>query len=369
MLVRMYLAMEQELLVVSQKDEATWDVEPQLMGMQPTCLAVDPLRPERVYCGTFGRGLWRSEDAGASWQPIAAPGAAMEPYEGTGIPWSKVMALAVSPNERNNGHGVVYAGTEPASLYRSEDGGATWQDLAALCDLPSAPTWSFPPRPYTNLVRCITPDPHVAGRLFVAIEAGALVRTDDGGQRWHDRTPDGPFDTHTLLMHPLAPDRLYSAAGDGGRSPERGYSESHDAGQNWQRPVTGREHHYLWGMAIDPADPDTVLVSASPNAGKSHHARETAFSTIYRKTADSKSADSKSTDNVWHEVREGLPDPQGVVAPVLATNPQEPHTFYVLTNKGLYRSSDAGLTWEALLPAWPADYFTQHQQDLVVVTG
>lgn len=358
-MLRMYLAMEQELLVVSQKGDGTWEVEPRLLGMQPTCIAADPLRPERVYCGTFGRGLWCSEDAGANWQPIAAPGAAMEPYDDQGIPHAKVMSLAVSPNERNNGHGIVYAGTEPASLYRSEDGGTSWHDLATLRDLPSSSSWSFPPRPYTNLVRCITPDPHVAGRLFVAIEAGALVHTDDGGQRWHDRTPDGPFDTHTLLMHPLAPDRLYSAAGDGGRSPERGYSESHDAGQSWQRPVTGRNEHYLWGMAIDPADPGTVLISASPNAGKAHHARDTAFSTIYRKTAD----------NIWHEVRDGLPDPQGVVAPVLATNPQEPHTFYALTNKGLYCSSDEGLTWESLLPEWPTEYLTQHQQDLVVVSS
>ncbi|MCB0128716.1 MAG: hypothetical protein KDE58_40905 [Caldilineaceae bacterium] len=359
MMLRLYLAMEQDLLVVSQKNDGAWDVEAHLMGLQPTCLAVDPLQPERLYCGTFGRGMWRSADAGASWQPIAAPGAAMEPYDGQGIPHAKVMALAVSPNERNNGLGVVYAGTEPASLYRSEDGGATWRDLAALRELPSSSIWSFPPRPYTNLVRYITPDPHVAGRLFVAIEAGALVHTDDGGQSWHDRTPDGPFDTHTLLMHPLAPDRLYSAAGDGGgRSPERGYNESHDAGQSWRRPVEGREYHYLWSMAIDPADPDTVLISASPNAGKAHHAHAASVSAIYRKT---------STD-VWQEVKEGLPDNQGLVIPILATNPQEPHCFYTLTNKGLYRSQDTGQTWEQLPVPWQAAYRSQHQQALLVTT-
>jgi hypothetical protein len=358
MMLRMYLAMERELLVVTRKRDATWYVESHLMGMQPTCIAVDPLLPERIYCGTFGRGLWCSEDAGTIWKPIADPGSAMEPYDGKGIPWAKVTALAVSANERSNGYGVVYAGTEPAALFRSEDGGATWQDLSALRDLPSAPTWSFPPRPDSNLVRCITPDPHVAGRLFVAIEAGALVYSLDGGNNWYDRTPDSPFDTHTLLMHPLAPDRLYSAAGDGLRSPARGYSESHDAGQTWRHPVEGREYHYLWGMAIDPADPDTVLVSASPNAHKAHHAREAAASTIYRKTAA----------DVWHEVRNGLPNTQGVIAPVLASNPQEPHSFYALTNKGLYRSGDSGLTWEPIPLDWPAAYLTQHQQDLIVST-
>jgi len=55
----------------------------------------------------------------------------------------------------------------------------------------------------------------VANRVFVAIEAGALVRTFDGGRIWRDRVRGGPYDTHTALTHPLAPGRIYSAAGDG----------------------------------------------------------------------------------------------------------------------------------------------------------
>lgn len=358
-MVHLYLAMERDLLVVSQTNQTPWHVEPHLVGMQPTCVAVDPLLPERIYCGTFGRGLWCSKDAGKTWQPIGDPGAAMEPYNGLGIPSAKITALAVSHSERRNGYGVVYAGTEPASLFRSEDGGATWHDLATLRDLPSASTWSFPPRPYSNLVRCITLDPHVADRLFVAIEAGALVFSLDGGNHWHDRTPHSPLDTHTLLMHPMAPDRLYSAAGDGLRAPERGYNESYDAGATWRHLAEGRHHHYLWGMAIDPADPDTVLVSASPDAYKAHHTRAEAFSTIYRKTDRS----------VWREVRDGLPSAQGLVAPVLASNVQEPHVFYVLTNKGLYRSQDAGWSWEQLPVPWKEAYLNQHQQALLVTSA
>ncbi|MCB8959104.1 MAG: glycosyl hydrolase [Ardenticatenales bacterium] len=358
-MVNLYLAMERDLLVVHETTQTSWQTEAHLVGMQPTCIAADPLRPERVYCGTFGRGLWGSEDAGHSWQPMGHPGAAMEPYDGLGIPVAKITALAVSHNERHNGYGVVYAGTEPASLFRSEDGGATWHDLATLRDLPSASSWSFPPRPYSNLVRSITPDPHVTGRIFVAIEAGALVFSPDGGNQWHDRTPDSPLDTHTLLMHPLAPNRLYSAAGDGLRAPERGYNESYDAGATWHHSAEGRDHHYLWGMAIDPADPETVLVSASPNAYRAHHTRAEAYSTIYRKTADS----------VWQEARQGLPAPHGVVAPVLATNAQEPHTFYALTNKGLHRSQDAGQVWASLPVPWQDAYLNQHQQALLVVSA
>lgn len=356
-MITMYLAMERALLVI-QQHHSNWQVEPCLVGMQPACIAVDPFQPRRVYCGTFGRGLWRSLDAGQTWQPIGDPGAAMEPYEGTGIPSALVTAIAVSATERTNGYGVVYAGTEPAALFRSEDGGEHWRELTVLHSLPSAPTWSFPPRPYTNHVRWITPDPLIAGRVFVAIEAGALVRSLDGGEHWEDRQPDGPFDTHTLLMHPLAPNRLYSAAGDGMRAPGRGYSQSEDAGTSWHRPDEGLHHHYLWGMSLDPADPETIVISAAPDARKAHHDRSHAYTTVYRKTAYQN----------WQEVTEGLPEREGLVAPVLASNPDEAHTFYLLTNKGLYRSDNAGRNWEPLALSWREEYLTQHQQALVVQT-
>src|SRR5438105_14040472 len=74
--------------------------------------------------------------------------------------------------------------------------------------LPSANTWSFPPRPHTHHVRWIEADVSVADRVFVAIEAGALVRTFDGGRIWRDRVRGGPYDTHTALTHPLAPGRI-----------------------------------------------------------------------------------------------------------------------------------------------------------------
>jgi hypothetical protein len=61
------------LLVATQRN-ATWQTESRLVGLQPTSLAVDPFQPERVYCGTFGRGLWRSEDAGTTWEPIGDAG-------------------------------------------------------------------------------------------------------------------------------------------------------------------------------------------------------------------------------------------------------------------------------------------------------
>ncbi len=342
-MTRIFVAMPDTLLVFKSANGG-WQVDRQLEGLPAQCVAVDPLRPERVFCGTFGKGLWRSDDAGASWHSV-----------GRGISRPQIMAVAVSKVERAGEYGVVYAGTEPTVLYRSEDGGDSWQDLSALGKLPSAGSWSFPPRPYTSHVRAITLDPNVEGRLFVAIEAGALLRSFDGGETWEDRKPDGPFDSHTLVMHPLAPNRIYSAAGDGFMAPGKGYVESRDGGDSWQRPGEGIRFSYLWGLAVDPANPDTIVVSGAPSPNHAHNPTA-AESAVYRRVEG----------QAWREITEGLPDQKGSLAFLLATNEAEPGVFYGVNNQGLYRSPDTGLSWERLNVQWPDAYKWQHVEGLVV---
>ncbi len=341
-MTRIYAAMTDELLVASRRNGG-WRTERRLSGSSPQSVAVDPSKPEVVYCGTFDRGLWRSVDAGDSWERV-----------GEDIVRDPVTAVAVSAAERTEEHGIVYAGTEPSAVYRSEDGGETWRELGGLRELPSEPEWSFPPRPETHHVRWISPDPNASGRVFVAIEAGALIQTLDGGETWEDRTPEGPRDSHTLATHRAAPDRLYSAAGDGFMAAGYGYAESDDAGATWWRFAEGLRHHYLWGMAVDPGDPETVVVSAASSPWKAHDPRA-AESTIYRKTAG----------EPWREVREGLPEVKGRTVAVLAANQDEPGVFYALTNRGLYRSPDAGLNWERL-DLLPNDHY-QRPTGLAVV--
>jgi photosystem II stability/assembly factor-like uncharacterized protein len=329
-----YLALDDGLLVVRGAD-----AEPHMEGMAPRCLAADPACPERVWCGTTGGGVWRSGDAGVSWRPAGDELASLD-----------VSAVAVGPDED-----VVYAGIDPSALWRSGDAGGRWEALTALNALPSAPTWSFPPRPETSHVRWITLEPASADRLCVCIEAGALVRSDDGGRTWTDRTPDGPYDTHTLAAHPGAPGRLYSAAGDGFMAHGRGYSESRDGGDTWERPDEGIERHYLYGLAVDPGDPDTVVVSAA-HSPMHAHSPEAADSTLYR----------RSGGGPWLEAREGLPETSGTVRALLAANAAEPGAFYAVTNRGLFRSGDGGASWEPVVAPLPGRYRGQSPHAIAV---
>ena len=334
---KLYIATDKALAIARQHD-GEWVVDPQLTGWATQCLAIDPQQPAEVYCGTFDQGLWRSNDAGKTWENV-----------GTNIIGEQVMSVAISPSERANGHSLIYAGTEPSAIFRSADGGATWRDLATLRQLPSAPTWSFPPRPYTHHVRWITSDPLQPGRIYAAIEAGALIRSFDGGETWEDRKPDGPFDTHTLVMHKLAPNRLYSAAGDG-------FVESDNGGDTWYRPDEGLNHHYLWSVAVDPADPDTIVISAAHGPQQAHDPMS-AESAVYR----------RSHNSPWQQVRTGLPEEKGLLTCVLAANPAEAGVFYAGSNKGIFRSADAGVSWEELPIHWPDNFQMGRVHALVVV--
>ena len=303
---------------------STWTIEEHLGGQSPKSVAVDLRGSARVYCGTARAGLFRSRDSGRNWAPV-----------GPGIDHPIVTAVDLGHAEQADELGIVYAGTEPSAVFRSDKGGDSWVELAGLRALPSADTWSFPPRPHTHHVRWIEADVSVADRVFVAIEAGALVRTFDGGRTWRDRVRGGPYDTHTAVTHPLAPGRIYSAAGDG-------YFESTDAGDSWRSPKDGLKHLYLVGVAVDAADPDTVIVSATDGPGSAYWPRR-AESYVYRKTGL----------KPWELAMNGLPEANGTTVSQFATHPGEPGVIYAANNHGLFRSDNAGRSWKALDLAWP----------------
>jgi photosystem II stability/assembly factor-like uncharacterized protein len=227
-----------------------------LDGSGARCVAFDPRDPRCVYVGTMDDGLWMSRDGAASWLRA-----------GVGIDERRVLSVAVSPSHQEAGVSVVYAGTEPSNLYRSEDGGQTWQRLPALRELPSEPRWSFPPRPWTHHVRTIALHPTDPEWIAVGIELGGVMRSLDAGASWIDHNPQAHSDAHQLLTHPLAPERLYEAAG-------QGVARSEDRGETWRRFEEGLDRRYAWAQAIGPADPDLWYVSVSRSPFAAHGDRD-----------------------------------------------------------------------------------------------
>lgn len=280
-----------------------------LDGAHPTSLAADPNVAGRAWCATHGEGVFRSEDGGATWTA-------------SGLEGEKLMTVAGTPARRD----LVWAGAEPSVVWRSEDGGATWARTSDLETLPSSSEWAFPPRPDTHHVRWIAPHPTDAGRLWAAIEAGALISTVDGGVTWNDRVEGGPHDTHELAIHPGAPDVLRSAAGDG-------YFESRDAGATWSSPMEGFEVGYLRSVAIDPGDSEVTVVSAAPHAHVAYGAGSAVGSVYRREAADP-----------WERVLDGWPDPPSTIAPLLIPG-RASGELWAADERGVHGSRDGGRSW------------------------
>jgi photosystem II stability/assembly factor-like uncharacterized protein len=283
-------------------------VETGLDGRGARCLALDPQDPDTLYAGTTDEGIFKSEDGGGTWEKLS------------GIEHPRVTAVAVSPAD-----GAVYAGTEPSALFVSRDGGGSWREREEMRKLPSQPTWSFPPRPWTSHVRAIAlsfvdPDLVVAG-----IELGGILRSTDGGETWQDQRPGAQADCHSLFAHQRAPDLLYEAGGGG-------FAQSTDFGDSWEGADGGMALHYVWGLAADAEDPSLVYASAASGPGRAH-GRGQSDATIYRRSGNGR----------WQPVLESL----AAFPYALSQDPQTPGTLYAGLGDGtILRGTDAGAKWE-----------------------
>jgi photosystem II stability/assembly factor-like uncharacterized protein len=290
-----------------------WAVEWALREPEVGCVAVDPADPDTVYAGLRDGGVRRSTDGGGSWIDCHLPDAG-------------VYSLAVSPAD-----GAVYAGTEPSRLFRSDDRGEHWRALDGLLELPSRPTWRFPPRPWTSHVRWIAPSPHEADLILLGIELGGLMRSTDGGGTWEDHRPGAQRDVHSLAWHPRAEGRAYEAGGGGA-------AWSEDAGATWNPADDGRDRNYTWAVAVDPGDPNRWYVSASTGPFQAHGDGDPRAH-IYRRQAG----------EAWQPLAGGLPDPLPAMPYALVA--LDGRLIAGLRNGELWQSADHGDSWEACMLA------------------
>ncbi len=330
--------MESCVIEISERD-GQWQIERHLEDTSPLCIVSKSNDQLTVHIGTLDDGIFRSTDGGTSWEAVARE-----------IDSNRITAFATDRNGR------IWAGTEPSSIYRSDDDGETWIEKSGISELPSASGWSYPPRPETHNVRWIEPDPTCSDRVYVCIEQGALVYTTDGGETWIDRVPEAPRDIHQLRMHLAAPGRLYAATGDGAEQPGKGYAESHDHGETWNYPNDGMGKQYLTSVAVDATNPDRALVSASTTP-KLTDDFDAISSAVYRRFADES----------WEKCMSGMPDDAGLTPPMIASSEQMSGRFVAIANQGLFRTNDYGDSWEEIAVKWPDKFTKQHPRAIALI--
>jgi hypothetical protein len=336
-----------------------WQVGgPHFAGWEIYHVAGSPVEPGRLYASQstswFGQLIQRSDDGGESWQPVgnqfAYDGATgtHQWYDGTPHPWefARVWHLEPSPSDPD----TVYAGVEDAALFRSGDGGQSWQELPGLRTHPSAPSWQ--PGAGGMCLHTVLLDPRDPERIYSAISAAGAFRSDDAGKTWrpinHGLKSEGIPDpdaevghcVHRLAMHPSRPDVLFMQK-------HWDVLRTDDAGGSW-REISG-DLPTDFGFAIDvhAHEPDTVYVV--PIKSDSEHFPLDGRLRVYR---------SRSGGDEWEPLTTGLPQQDcyvNVLRDAMAVDSLDDCGIYFGTTGGqVYVSPDAGDSWKPIVRDLPA---------------
>ena len=177
-----------------------------IAGCHISALLYEPRRGD-VFAGSHAGGLYASADGGQTWERKNG-GAAARPD--------------LDPGRHRAGRDrCAFAGSEPAHLYRSLDYGETWEEVAGILAVQGREQWMFPPPPHLAHVKNLAFDPSDPDVIYVGIEQGALLKSEDSGRTWCELdayfSADDLFykDVHRLEIAPTDPRRLYMATGDG----------------------------------------------------------------------------------------------------------------------------------------------------------
>jgi photosystem II stability/assembly factor-like uncharacterized protein len=346
-------------ILTSDEKRERWDVsEPHFGGWEMYHLKGSPVNPNRIYAsqssGWFGQQIQRSDDGGTTWEPVGNefaydgnPGT-HQWYDGTQHPWEFKRIWHLEPSLTDPD--TVYAGAEDAAIFRSTDGGKTWEELSGLRCIKSN-LWQ--PGAGGMGVHTIVQDATNPDRIFIAISAAGVFRTDDGGTSWlptnrglisNWELPDPDADVghcvHCIAMHPSRPDTLFMQK-------HWDVMRSDDGGASWYEISGNLPTDFGFPIAVHAHEPETVYVV--PIKSDSEHFPPEGKLRVYR---------SRTGGNEWEALTNGLPQRDcyvNVLRDAMAVDKLESCGIYFGTTGGqVYASADGGDTWNPIVQNLPA---------------
>lgn len=316
--------------------------EPLFKGWEVFDLVADTRTPGKWLAATghyvYGSLVQLSSDSGKSWtQMEASPAYAKE----SGFQLKNIWCVQPSTAEEP---GVFYAGVDEAGLFRSEDGGKSWEELNALSGHPSRGEWMEG----AGGLCChsVRIDPANPNRLWTGISAVGVFRSDDRGKTWELRNeglpnviPSKDFPgigscVHSLVIDPRNSNRLY-------QQNHQGVYRSDDAGDHWYAIESGlKEKQFGFPIVTDPNDPDTVYII--PQESDEFRHAEGGKLTVCR---------SRDGGTTWKRLRNGLPDNcyTGVLRKAMCTDHcDKTGVYFGSANGQIFYTRNAGDEWQTL---------------------
>jgi hypothetical protein len=346
-------------VLTSDGKRQSWDVSgPHFGGWEIFHVKGSPADPNRLFASQstswFGQLIQRSDDGGTTWRPVGnqfqydgVPGT-HQWYDGTPHPWEFARVWHLEPSLTDPD--TVFAGVEDAALFRSTDGGQSWHELAGLRGHGSGSSWQ--PGAGGMCLHTIILDPSDAERMFVAISAAGVFRSDDAGEKWRpvnrglhsEGIPDDDAEVghcvHHLAMHPSHPEVLYMQK-------HWDVMRSDNGGESWDE-VSG-DLPSDFGFAIDVHAHEPATIYVVPIKSDSEHFPPDGKLRVYR---------SRAGGNEWEPLTEGLPQRDcyvNVLRDAMAVDSLDSCGVYFGTTGGqVYASSDSGDSWAAIVRDLPA---------------
>src|SRR5215218_2668772 len=346
-------------VLTSDEKRERWDVcGPHFAGWEMYHLKGSPVDPNRLYAsqssGWFGQTMQRSDDGGTTWQPVGnqfvydGDTGTHQWYDGTQHPWEFTRVWHLEPSLTDPD--TVYAGVEDAALFRSTDGGQTWDELPALR---GAKGHLWQPGAGGMCLHTIILDPSNPDRIITAISAAGTFRTDDGGTSWFPVThglkspwelpdPDAEIGhcVHNLAMHPSRPETIFMQK-------HWDVMRTDNGGQSWYEVSGNLPSDFGFPISVHPHEPETIYVV--PIKSDSEHFPPEGKLRVYR---------SRTGGHEWEALTDGLPQQDcyvNVLRDAMAVDSLDSCGVYVGTTGGqVYASADSGDTWTPIVRDLPS---------------